>query len=143
MKIAVGADHAGYSYKEQILNYLRESGHEVKNFGTDSEESVDYPDYVHPLAEAVENQEFDFGILVCGSGNGVAITANKHQWIRAALCWQTEIAALARRHNDANVLALPARFISPELALEIVKTFIQSDFEGGRHAKRVGKIACV
>ncbi|MDX2306598.1 MAG: ribose 5-phosphate isomerase B [Microscillaceae bacterium] len=143
MKIALGADHAGFVYKENILRFLEELGHEVKNFGTDSEESVDYPDYVHPLATAVEHKEFELGILVCGSGNGVAITANKHQGIRAALCWQPEIAALARQHNNANVLALPARFIDQELSLEIVRIFIQTDFEGGRHARRVDKIACM
>ena len=143
MKIAIGADHAGYLYKEDIIKFLESEGHTIKNFGTDSGESVDYPDHVHPLATAVENEEFELGILVCGSGNGVAITANKHQQIRAALCWQVEIAALARQHNNANVLALPARFIDLDLTLQIVKTFIETEFEGGRHARRVGKMACV
>ncbi|MCB0617489.1 MAG: RpiB/LacA/LacB family sugar-phosphate isomerase, partial [Saprospiraceae bacterium] len=114
----------------------------VLDFGTDSTESVDYPDFVHPVAEQVESGKADLGVVICGSGNGVAMTANKHQGIRAALCWTEEIAALARQHNDANVIALPARFVSQELALQMVKTFVRTDFEGGRHGRRVNKIAC-
>ncbi len=142
MKIALGADHAGFLHKEHLKALLTHLGHEPKDFGTDSEVSVDYPDYVHPLAEAIEKNEQDLGILVCGSGNGVAITANKHQGIRAAIAWNEELAALARQHNNANVLALPARFISKEEAEKIVKAFLEAAFEGGRHARRVAKIAC-
>ncbi len=141
MKIAIGADHAGFQYKEEIRKFLAEKGIEVKDFGTYNEESTDYPDYVHPLAIAVEQKEFDAGILVCGSGNGVAITANKHQQIRAALCWTVELAQLARQHNNANVLCLPSRFVGIEDAKAMVETFIKTDFEGGRHEKRVNKIS--
>ncbi|MFC0655200.1 ribose 5-phosphate isomerase B [Mongoliitalea lutea] len=141
-KIAIGGDHAGYEYKQTIIKQLQEAGLEVKDFGPYSDGSVDYPDHVHPLATAVEAGEFDFGILICGSGNGVAITANKHQGIRAALCWNEELAALARSHNDANVLAIPARFIPFETASKMVDIFLQTAFEGGRHATRVNKIAC-
>jgi ribose 5-phosphate isomerase B len=138
--IALGADHAGFAYKEKIREWLSE--YTVKDFGAYSAESADYPDFAHPVASAVENGEFDTGILVCGSANGVAITANKHQGIRAAICWTVELASLARRHNDANILCIPARFISEELAKEIVFTFLSTDFEGGRHQNRVNKIAC-
>lgn len=141
-KIAIGGDHAGFEYKQELIKHLQAAGLEVKDFGPFSEGSVDYPDHVHPLAQAIEAGEFDTGILICGSGNGVAITANKHQGIRAALCWNEELAALARSHNDANVLAIPARFIPFETASKMVDVFIQTDFEGGRHATRVNKIAC-
>jgi ribose 5-phosphate isomerase B len=142
MKIAIGGDHAGFRYKEVLIKKLQEQQHEVKDFGPGSEASVDYPDHVHPLAEAVEGQEHDLGILICGSGNGVAITANKHPRVRAALCWSPEIARLARQHNDANVLCIPARFVSEDTAAEMVEAFLQTPFEGGRHQARVDKIAC-
>lgn len=141
-KIAVGGDHAGFAYKKDIVKMLESEGYQVKDFGPYSDASADYPDFVHPLCEAIENGEFEQGILVCGSGNGVAITANKHQGIRAALCWNEELAALSRQHNDANVLALPARFIPSELAEKLVKIFLTTDFEGGRHGTRVDKIRC-
>ncbi len=140
MKIALGGDHAGYSYKKEIIGMLNEMGMETKDFGPHSEDSVDYPDFAHPLANAVEAGEVDFGILICGSGNGVAFTANKHQGVRAALCWKDELAALARHHNDANVLALPARFVSLDEAKSMVKVFLNEDFEGGRHSNRVNKV---
>lgn len=140
LKIAIGADHAGFEYKEILKDYLSE--HEVKDFGTYGTDSVDYPDFAHPVADAVESQGFDFGILVCGSANGVAITANKHQQIRAAICWENELAALARQHNNANVLCIPARFVSAYLAKEMTTTFLSTAFEGGRHEKRVDKISC-
>lgn len=142
MKIAIGADHAGFELKEQIKGLLTSQNIEFKDFGTLSTESVDYPDFAHPTATAVENKEFDFGILICGSAQGVTMTANKHQGIRAALCWMTDIAKLARQHNDANILTLPARFIAKEYAFEIVETFLQTPFEGGRHQNRVNKISC-
>ena len=141
-KIAVGGDHAGYYYKGQIIDWLQNNGFEIKDFGPFSDASVDYPDYVHPLATAVEDQEFELGILVCGSGNGVAITANKHAKIRAALCWAPELVKLAREHNDANILCLPARFIPEDVAIEMVNIFLNTGFEGGRHATRVNKIPC-
>lgn len=140
MKIAIGADHAGFEYKELLKSFL--SDYEVKDFGTHSTQSVDYPDFAHPVALAVESQEYTFGILVCGSANGVAITANKHQHIRAAICWLNEIASLARVHNNANVLCIPARFVSEELAKEMTTTFLNTEFEGGRHENRVNKISC-
>ncbi len=140
MKIAIGADHAGFEYKELLKTFL--SDYEVKDFGTHSTQSVDYPDFAHPVALAVESQEYTFGILVCGSANGVAITANKHQHIRAAICWLNEIAELARVHNNANVLCIPARFVSEELAKEMTSTFLNTAFEGGRHENRVNKISC-
>jgi ribose 5-phosphate isomerase B len=133
MKIAIGADHAGFEYKQALAE---------ADFGTYSADSVDYPDFAHPVASAVESGEFDFGILVCGSANGVAITANKHQGIRAAICWNTELAELARKHNDANIVCIPARFISLEDAKSIVTAFLNTGFEGGRHANRVNKMAC-
>lgn len=141
-KIAIGADHAGFIYKTTIIAHLESLGYQVIDKGTYSEQSVDYPDFAHPVAEAVETGVADLGILICGSGNGVAITANKHQGIRAALCWTQELAALARQHNDANVLSLPARFVPIEEAIHMVETFIQTTFEGGRHQNRVNKIAC-
>jgi ribose 5-phosphate isomerase B len=143
MKIAIGGDHAGFIYKQEIFDLLTALGHEVTDFGPFSEASVDYPDFAHPLALSVEKKENELGILICGSGNGVAITANKHQGIRAALCWLDELGALARQHNNANVLCLPARFISLDLAKQITTTFIQTPFEGGRHENRVNKIACM
>ena len=140
LKIAIGADHAGFDYKEALAKIDADA--EVKDFGTYSPDSVDYPDFAHPVAAAVESGEADFGILVCGSANGVAITANKHQGIRAAICWNEELASLARRHNNANIVCIPARFISIEEAEKIVKTFLSTEFEGGRHATRVNKMAC-
>lgn len=140
IKIAIGADHAGFEYKEILKNFLNQ--YEVKDFGTHAADSVDYPDFAHPVASAVESGEFDYGILICGSANGVAITANKHQKIRAALCWENEVASLVRKHNDANVLCIPARFVSEELAKEMTTTFLNTDFEGGRHQNRVEKISC-
>lgn len=142
MRIAIGNDHAGTTYKNAIVAYLKQNGHSVTNHGTDSLDSVDYPDYVHPVATEVENKQADLGIVICGSGNGVAITANKHQNIRCALCWTKEIAALARQHNDANVLSIPARYTSKEQAIAIVETFLNTAFEGGRHQSRVDKISC-
>ena len=140
LKIAIAADHAGYEYKEILKKHL-EKQYEIQDFGTYSTDSVDYPDFVHPAASSVENGENEFGILICGSGEGVSVTANKHQKIRCALCWMPEIAALARQHNDANMIALPARFIAKELAIEIVEQFLTTSFEGGRHQNRVDKIA--
>jgi ribose 5-phosphate isomerase B len=142
MKIAVASDHAGFERKQTVLKYLQEQGIEYKDFGAFSEVSSDYPDYAHPLAIAVSNGEFDFGITLCGSGNGINMTANKHQRIRSAICWMPEIAALARKHNNANVCALPARFITDEQAIEIVKIFLNTGFEGGRHQRRIDKIPC-
>ncbi|QCX53127.1 ribose 5-phosphate isomerase B [Elizabethkingia sp. JS20170427COW] len=140
-KVAIGADHAGFDYKEMIKEYLKDKV-EVLDFGTFSKDSVDYPDFAHPTAEAVETQKADLGILICGSGNGVQMTANKHQEIRCALCWEVEIAELARQHNNANMIAIPARFISEEKAKAIVDAFLATDFEGGRHQNRVNKIGC-
>lgn len=140
LKIAIGADHAGFEYKELLKEFL--VANEVKDFGTHSLDSVDYPDFAHPVASAVEKGEADFGILVCGSAQGVAITANKHQGIRAAVAWLTDIAKLSRQHNNANVICIPARFVSPELAKEMVTAFLETPFEGGRHANRVDKISC-
>lgn len=143
MKIAIGNDHAGPQYKTAIVEYLQSKGIEVINMGTDSFESVDYPDFGHKVAVAVAKKEVDFGIVICGSGNGIAITANKHQAVRCALCWNKEIAVLARQHNDANVLSIPARFTAIPQAIEMVAAFLETDFEGGRHANRVDKIACM
>jgi len=140
--IAIGSDHAGYEYKEAILKALEEKNMVVLDKGTDSNESVDYPDFVHPVADAIEARLADLGIIVCGSGNGAAMTANKHQGIRAALCWNNELASLARLHNNANILSIPARFMSLEEAVNMVEIFLNTEFEGGRHARRVGKIAC-
>ena len=141
--IAIGCDHAGFPFKLPIIKYLREHGYDVLDFGTDSPASVDYPDFVHPTAEAVESGKAEVGVLICGSGNGVAITANKHQHIRCALCWQEDIASLARQHNDANMIAIPARFVDLEVAFKMVDIFLTTEFEGGRHADRVNKIACM
>lgn len=140
--ISIGSDHAGFSYKSAIVKYLQDKGLAVKDYGTFSEASVDYPDFAHPTASSVENGEAQVGILLCGSANGVAITANKHQGVRAALCWQKEIAELARKHNDANIICLPARFISLQQAFDMIDIFINTPFEGGRHEGRVKKIAC-
>ena len=143
MTIAIGNDHAGPDYKFAIVDYLKSKGIEVTNYGTDSTESVDYPDFVHPVANDVESGEVDMGIVICGSGNGASMTINKHQKIRGALCWNKEIVALAREHNDANILSLPARFIALPQALEMVETFLNTKFEGGRHERRIEKMPCV
>lgn len=142
MKIAIGNDHAGPDYKKAIVKHLEEKGFEIINHGTDTFDSVDYPDFVHPVAEEVANGTADFGIIICGSGNGVAMSANKHQKVRAALCWIKEIAELARRHNDANIISIPARYTSIQQAVAMVDTFLNTEFEGGRHQNRVDKIAC-
>ncbi|MEP2936537.1 MAG: ribose 5-phosphate isomerase B [Gilvibacter sp.] len=143
MKIAIGNDHAGTDYKNAIITHLENQGVAVTNVGTDSDQSVDYPDFIHPVATKVAQGEVDFGIIICGSGNGAAMTANKHQEIRAALCWTKEITELARQHNDANVLSIPARFTSQHQAVAMVQAFLDTPFEGGRHQNRVQKIACV
>lgn len=141
-KVAIGSDHAGFEYKEKLKQWLGRNGYEVKDFGTHSIDSADYPDFAHPVAEVVEKKQFDLGILVCGSANGVAITANKHKGIRAAICWNEELAGLARQHNDANVVCLPARYVSYDLAEKITDRFLHENFEGGRHERRVSKISC-
>ncbi|HYJ37349.1 MAG TPA: ribose 5-phosphate isomerase B [Chitinophagaceae bacterium] len=138
--IAIGSDHAGFELKMELLQWLNKNRYQMINMGVYENKSVDYPDYAHPVATAVEEGEAVFGILICGSANGVCMTANKHKGIRAAICWETEIAKLARLHNDANVICLPARFISPAQALEILQTFMITEFEGGRHQNRVNKI---
>lgn len=140
--IAIGSDHAGFDYKEDLISFLEGKGLRYKDFGTHSKESVDYPDFAHPVAEAVEKGEAAFGILLCGSANGVAITANKHQDVRAGICWGDEIASLVRQHNNANIICIPARFVREGDAEKMVTTFLTTPFEGGRHAHRVGKIAC-
>ncbi len=140
--IAIGADHAGFELKEYLKLLLEKKGYHARDFGTHSLASADYPDFAHPVALAVEKKEFDLGLLVCGSANGVAITANKHQGIRAAICWTEELASLARQHNDANVLCIPARFVSTALAEKILDKFLNSAFEGGRHERRLSKIGC-
>ncbi|MGV6828436.1 MAG: ribose 5-phosphate isomerase B [Flavobacteriales bacterium] len=142
MKIAIGNDHAGTTYKFAIVAYLEKQGYQIINFGTNTDASVDYPDYIHPVANAVENKEVGVGIILCGSGNGAAMTANKHQGIRAALCWNKELAKLARLHNNANILSIPARFTSEWQAIEMVKIFLNTKFEGGRHQNRTSKIPC-
>jgi ribose 5-phosphate isomerase B len=142
MKISIGNDHAGPEYKKAIVEMLKANGYEVTNYGTDSADSVDYPDFAHPIALDVETKKADFGIIICGSGNGIAMSANKHQGIRAALCWMKEIAVLARQHNDANIISIPARYTSIPQAVEMVQTFLNTDFEGGRHQNRVDKISC-
>ena len=139
MKISIGNDHAGVDYKNYIIENLNDK-HDIKNHGTDTESSVDYPDFAHPVSSDVDNKKSDLGILICGSGNGVAMTANKYKKVRAALCWNEELAVLAKQHNNANIVCIPARFISKEEALQIVKSFIQTGFEGGRHERRVNKI---
>lgn len=142
MNIAIGADHAGFEYKELLKKHLEKNGHQVKDFGTYNHDSVDYPDFAHPVASAVEKKEFELGVLICGSANGVAITANKRQGIRAAICWTEEIASLARQHNNANIVCIPARFVSSDLAEKITDKFLATPFEGGRHETRVNKISC-
>ena len=139
-KIAIGGDHAGFEYKAQLVKVLNEQGHEVKDFGPYTEESVDYADFIHPIADGVESGDFDFGVAICGSGNGVSMTANKHAGVRAALVWNNELAALGRLHNDANVVCIPARFVDYKLAEKMVDTFLNTEFEGGRHQRRVNKI---
>jgi ribose 5-phosphate isomerase B len=141
MLIALASDHAGYSLKQQVLAFLEEHGAQVKDIGCYSTDSCDYPDYAHPLADAVQKREVDYGIVICSTGNGITMTANKHQGVRAALCWEPRLAELARQHNNANVLGLPANFISAPIAIDIVRIFFQTDFEGGRHERRVNKIA--
>lgn len=143
MKIAIGNDHAGTEYKLAIIGLLKSMNIEIENYGTDGTDSVDYPDFIHPVASDVEEGNVDYGIIVCGSGNGASMTANKHQKVRCALCWTKEIVQLGREHNDANILSLPARFISLPQALEMVKTFLNTDFSGGRHERRIEKIPCV
>jgi ribose 5-phosphate isomerase B len=140
--IAIGSDHAGYDYKTELVNFLEEKGIQVKDLGVYENKSSDYPDFAHPVAYAVEKREVSFGVLICGSGNGVAITANKHQGIRAALCWMPEIARLSRLHNNANIICLPSRFVSIEDAKEMIDLFLNTAFEGGRHQTRVDKISC-
>ena len=141
-KIAIGGDHAGFEYKQKLISQLSEMGYNIIDFGPNSDASVDYPDYIHPMASSVEAGDNILGIAICGSGNGVAMTANKHKAIRAALCWNKELAALARQHNNANIICIPSRFVSFEIALEMVSTFLTTEFEGGRHQKRVDKIPC-
>jgi ribose 5-phosphate isomerase B len=142
MRIAIGSDHAGFEYKEGLKNWLKQRGYDVNDFGSHNSESSDYADFAHPVANDIDSKNSELGVLVCGSANGVAITANKHQSIRAAICWNEELASLARRHNDANVVCIPARFIPFDLAEKILDTFLKEPFEGGRHARRVGKISC-
>ena len=140
MIIPIGCDHAGFELKNSLIEYLTSQGHEIKDFGTFSEESIDYPDYAHPVASFIEENNNSLGILICGSGNGINMSANKHQGIRAALCWLPEIAKLAREHNNANIISLPARFINLSEAKEMIDLFLSTDFEGGRHQKRIDKI---
>ncbi|WP_140485414.1 ribose 5-phosphate isomerase B [Flavobacterium sp. GSA192] len=142
MKISIGNDHAGPEYKKAIVQYLESKGHQVTNYGTDTTASVDYPDFGHPVASDVEEGKADYGIVICGSGNGIAMTVNKHAGVRAGLCWTKEIAYLTRLHNDANIVSIPARYTSIEQAIEIVDTFLTTEFEGGRHQNRVDKISC-
>ena len=142
MVIPIGSDHAGFETKQILIEHLIQLGYEVKDYGCYSDQSIDYPDYAHPVAEHIEANPGSLGILLCGSGNGISMTANKHQGIRCALCWTAEIAELARQHNDANIISLPARFISVEEAKQMVETFLNTAFEGGRHATRVAKISC-
>lgn len=142
MKIAIGNDHAGTEYKLAIIGLLKSLQIEVINYGTDGSDSVDYADFVHPVSKDVDSGVVDLGIIICGSGNGACMTANKHQKVRAALCWTKEIVALAREHNDANILGLPARYISLPQALEMVKVFLDTNFEGGRHERRIEKMPC-
>jgi len=142
MNISIGNDHAGPDYKKAIISYLEKQGHHVKNYGTDTNQSVDYPDFIHPVAEDVSTKNADLGIIICGSGNGAAMTANKHQQVRAALCWNKELVVLSKQHNNANILSLPARFISIPQAIRMVEAFINTAFEGGRHQARIDKIPC-
>lgn len=140
MKLAIASDHAGFKIKQKIKKYLIEKGYEIKDFGTDTEESIDYPEFGHIVAEAIEKKEFDFGITICGTGNGISMTANKHQGIRSAICWSEEISELARAHNNANICSLPGRFLSIEESIVIIETFIRTKFDGGRHERRIKKI---
>lgn len=140
--IPIGADHAGFELKKKVIEYFSDKGYSFKDYGCYSEESIDYPDFGHPVAEHVEQNENTLGIVICGSGNGINMTVNKHKGIRSALCWNSEISALSRQHNDANIIALPARFVTTENAIEMVETFLTTSFEGGRHQRRVSKIAC-
>ena len=143
-KIAIGSDHAGYEYKQILVDYLNGEGYQVYDVGPFSADSVDYPDFIHPVANRVGSREADMGIILCGSGNGAAITANKHKEIRAAIAWNEELSSLARQHNNANILAIPARFVNKELAVSMVDVFLQTAFEGGRHQRRVDKmISCM
>ena len=142
MKISIGNDHAGLKLKRVIKNHLETKGHIIYNYGSDIEESVDYADFVHHVAKDIEKGKVNIGIVICGSGNGAAMTSNKHQKVRAALCWTTEITKLSREHNNANILSIPARFVTETLALEMIDIFISTEFEGGRHEKRIGKIPC-
>lgn len=142
MKISIGNDHAGPDYKKAIVQFLESKGHQVTNYGTDTISSVDYPDFGHAVAKDVSEGKADFGIVICGSGNGIAMTVNKHQKVRAGLCWTKEIAYLTRLHNDANIISIPARYTSIQQAVEMVETFINTEFEGGRHQTRVDKISC-
>lgn len=141
-KIGIGGDHAGFEYKTLLKSFLEDLGYQVQDFGPFSDASVDYPDYIHPMATSIEKGENELGIAICGSGNGVCMTANKHQGIRAALTWNDELAALSRQHNNANVICIPARFVDFEMAKTMAKTFLETEFEGGRHQKRVDKINC-
>ena len=141
MKLVIGCDHAGWEYKDEAIRYLKKKGHEVTDFGTFGPDSVDYPDFVHPAAAAIDNGEAELGVLICGSGNGVCMTANKYQKIRAALCWNHELAALARQHNNANMICIPARFVSLTMAKRMIGIFTETNFEGGRHQRRVNKIS--
>ncbi|MGY0391227.1 ribose 5-phosphate isomerase B [Bizionia sp. KMM 8389] len=140
MKISIGNDHAGTEYKLAVVKHLESKGHQVTNYGTDTNDSVDYPDFVHPVAKDVESKDADFGIIICGSGNGANMTANKHQGVRSALCWTKEITELARQHNDANILSIPARYTAVQQAIQMVDVFLETAFEGGRHQNRVDKI---
>jgi ribose 5-phosphate isomerase B len=140
MTISIGNDHAGTNYKKAVVKHLEGKGYAVKNYGTNSNDSVDYPDFVHPVAKDVENKTVDFGIIICGSGNGANMTANKHQGVRSALCWTKEIVILARQHNNANILSIPARFTAEQQTIEMVDAFLNTAFEGGRHERRVEKI---
>lgn len=142
LPIAIGSDHAGFSYKSKLVQWLQEEGFQVVDKGVGGMDSVDYPDYAHPVANAVENQEAGFGILICGSANGVCMTANKHAGIRAALCWQTDVAKITRQHNNANIICIPARFVAFEYARQMVEVFMDTAFEGGRHQLRIDKIPC-
>lgn len=140
--IPIGADHAGFKLKESVINYFKTKGYSFKDYGCNSEESIDYPDFGHPVAKHVEDNKGTLGIVICGSGNGINMTVNKHEGIRSALCWNNEIAELARQHNNANVIALPARFIDEDSAFRMIETFLITEFEGGRHQRRVDKISC-
>ena len=142
MKISLGNDHAGVEYKKQIIDYLKNKNLEIINHGTNTIESVDYPDFIHPVAQDIKKGKAAIGIIICGSGNGAAMTANKHKEIRAALCWDVELSKLSRLHNNANILSLPARFISINKTLQIIEAFLNTKFEGGRHLKRINKIPC-